>query len=69
MNLWLIINLNKFMKTSELINKLQKSLEELGDLKVRVLLDSTNKWYSEKEHSKDIEGKLQNEKNTLFIRV
>lgn len=57
------------MKTSELINKLQQSLKELGDLEVRVLLDSTNKWYSEKEHSKDIEGKFQNGKNILFIRV
>lgn len=59
------------MKTSELINKLQKSLEELGDLEVKVLLDSTNKWYSEKEPSKDIRGRLycNEKKKTLFIRV
>ena len=59
------------MKTSELINKLQKSLEELGDLEVKVLLDSTNKWYSEKESSKDIRGRLycNEKKKTLFIRV
>ena len=57
------------MKTSELIYKLQQSLKTLGDLEVKVLLDSTNKWYSEKEHSKDIEGKFQNGKNILFIRV
>ena len=59
------------MKTLELINKLQKSLEELGDLEVKVLLDSTNKWYSEKESSKDIRGKLycDEKKKTLFIRV
>ena len=59
------------MKTSELINKLQKSLEELGDLEVKVLLDSTNKWYSEKEPSKDIKGRLycDGKKKTLFIRV
>ena len=59
------------MKTSELINKLQESLEVLGDLEVKVLLDSTNKWYSEKESSKDIKGRLycNEKKNTLFIRV
>ena len=59
------------MKTSELIYKLQKSLEELGDLEVKVLLDSTNKWYSEKESSKDIKGRLycSEKKKTLFIRV
>ena len=57
------------MKTSELINKLQKSLEELGDLEVKVLLDSTNKWYSEKESSKDIRGRLYCDEKTLFIRV
>lgn len=59
------------MKTSELINKLQKSLEELGDLEVKVLLDSTNNWYSEKESFKDIRGRLycDEKKKTLFIRV
>lgn len=57
------------MKTSELIKKLQQDLEELGDLEVKVLLESTNKWHLEKEPSKDIEGKLQNGKDTLFIRV
>ena len=59
------------MKTSELINKLQKSLKELGDLEVKILLDSTNKWYSEKESSKDIKGRLycDEKKRTLFIRV
>ena len=59
------------MKTSELINKLQQGLEELGDLEVKVLLDSTNKWYSEKESSKDIRGRLycDDKKKTLFIRV
>ena len=59
------------MKTSELINKLQQGLEELGDLEVKVLLDSTNKWYSEKESSKDIKGRLycSEKKKTLFIRV
>ena len=58
------------MKTTELINKLQKSLETLGDREIEVLLESTNKWYSEKEKSKKIYGRLyQDEKNTLFIRV
>jgi hypothetical protein len=59
------------MKTLELIHKLQQSLEILGDLEVKVLLDSTNKWYSEKESSKDIRGRLyrDKEKKTLFIRV
>lgn len=59
------------MKTLELINKLQQSLELLGDLEVRVLLDSTNKWYSEKESSKDIRGRLycDEKKKILFIRV
>lgn len=59
------------MKTSELINKLQQSLEILGDLEVKVLLDSTNKWYSEKESSKDIKGRFycDEKKKTLFIRV
>ena len=58
------------MKTLELIHKLQQSLETLGDLEVRVLLDSTNKWYSEKEPSKEIKGKLyQHGNKTLFIRV
>ena len=59
------------MKTSELIYKLQQSLEILGDLEVKVLLDSTNKWYSEKESSKDIRGRLycDEKKRTLFIRV
>ena len=59
------------MKTSELIYKLQQSLETLGDLEVKVLLDSTNKWYSEKESSKDIRGRLYcyDKKKTLFIRV
>lgn len=57
------------MKTSELIHKLQKSLEELGDLEVKILLDSTNKWYSEKESSKDIRGRLYRDEKTLFIRV
>lgn len=59
------------MKTLELIHKLQQSFEILGDLEVKVLLDSTNKWYSEKESSKDIKGRLycDEEKKTLFIRV
>ena len=57
------------MKTSELIYKLQQSLEILGDLEVKVLLDSTNKWYSEKESSKDIRGRLYCDEKTLFIRV
>ena len=56
------------MKTSELIYKLQQSLEILGDLEVKV---SANKWYSEKEYSKDIRGRLycDEKKKTLFIRV
>ena len=57
------------MKTSELIKKLQQGLEELGDLEVKVLLDSTNKWYSEKEPSKDIYGRLYQKDKKLFIRV
>ena len=59
------------MKTLELIHKLQQSFEILGDLEIKVLLDSTNKWYSEKESSKDIRGKLycDEKKKTLFIRV
>lgn len=59
------------MRISQLIKKLQQGLEELGDLEVKVLLDSTNKWYSEKESSKDIRGRLycDEKKKTLFIRV
>lgn len=59
------------MKTLELIHKLQQSFELLGDLEVRVLLDSTNKWYSEEESSKDIRGRLycDKEKKILFIRI
>ena len=59
------------MKISELIYKLQQNLKILGDLEVKVLLDSTNKWYSEKEFSKDIRGRLycDEKKKILFIRV
>ena len=59
------------MKISELINKLQQSFEIVGDLEVKVLLDSTNKWYSEKEFSKDIKGRFycDEKKKILFIRV
>jgi hypothetical protein len=57
------------MKTLELIHKLQQSLEILGDLEVKVLLDSTNKWYSEKESSKDIRGRFYRDEKTLFVRV
>lgn len=60
------------MKTSELIKKLQQSLEENGDLEVKCELYSTNKWYSESENLKSLNGKLgkfYNNKNYIIIRV
>jgi hypothetical protein len=57
------------MKTSELISKLQKSIELFGDNEIVCELQSSNKWYSEKEWSKTIYGHLGIGGNKTIIFV
>ena len=57
------------MKTSELISKLQKSIELFGDNEIVCELLSSNKWYSEKEQTKSIYGHLGISGNKTIIFV
>ena len=57
------------MKTSELISKLQKSIELFGDNEIVCELQSSNKWYSEKERPKSIYGHLGINGNKTIIFV
>lgn len=54
------------MKTLELIKKLQQNLEELGDLEVRVLLDSTNNGIRKRNLLKILKENFKMEK-TLYL--
>lgn len=60
------------MKASELISKLQKCLEEYGDLEVECELVSISTWYSDCKAFKPLYGKLSKfygKRNSIIIRV